>query len=97
MPIIVNLDVMLARRKMRSRELAEHIGITEQNISLLKSGKVLSPLPVRLCKPCWEFPKFTSKAQLQTCHQPQQPMAVNKLSPRGQRYRLQQKHSKSGS
>jgi putative transcriptional regulator len=40
MPIIVNLDVMLARRKMRSRELAEHVGITEQNISLLKSGKV---------------------------------------------------------
>ena len=40
MPIIVNLDVMLARRKMRSKELAEHIGITEQNVSLLKSGKV---------------------------------------------------------
>ena len=40
MPIVVNLDVMLARRKMRSRELAERIGITEQNISLLKSGKV---------------------------------------------------------
>lgn len=40
MPIIVNLDVMLARRKMRSRELAERVGITEQNISLLKSGKV---------------------------------------------------------
>lgn len=40
MPIIVNLDVMLARRKMRSRELAEIVGITEQNISLLKSGKV---------------------------------------------------------
>jgi putative transcriptional regulator len=40
MPIVVNLDVMLARRKMRSRELAEHVGITEQNISLLKSGKV---------------------------------------------------------
>ena len=40
MPIIVNLDVMLARRKMRSRELAELVGITEQNISLLKSGKV---------------------------------------------------------
>jgi len=39
-PIIVNLDVMLARRKMRSKELAEHIGITEQNVSLLKSGKV---------------------------------------------------------
>lgn len=40
MPILVNLDVMLARRKMRSRELAEAVGITEQNISLLKSGKV---------------------------------------------------------
>mgnify|MGYP003407200983 CR=1 FL=1 len=40
MPIIVNLDVMLAKRKMRSKELAESIGITEQNVSLLKSGKV---------------------------------------------------------
>ena len=40
MAIIVNLDVMLARRKMRSRELAERIGITEPNVSLLKSGKV---------------------------------------------------------
>jgi putative transcriptional regulator len=39
-PIVVNLDVMLARRKMRSKELAERIGITEQNVSLLKSGKV---------------------------------------------------------
>jgi putative transcriptional regulator len=40
MSIIVNLDVMLARRKMRSKELAERIGITEQNVSMLKSGKV---------------------------------------------------------
>jgi putative transcriptional regulator len=40
MRIVVRLDVMLARRKMRSRELAERIGITEQNLSLLKSGKV---------------------------------------------------------
>ncbi len=40
MEIVVRLDVMLARRKMRSRELAEKVGITEQNISLLKSGKV---------------------------------------------------------
>ncbi len=40
MPIIVNLDVMLAKRKMRSRDLAQLVGITEQNISLLKSGKV---------------------------------------------------------
>jgi len=40
MPIIVNLDVMLARRKVRSKELAERIGISEQNVSLLKSCKV---------------------------------------------------------
>ena len=39
MAIIVNLDVMLARRKVRSRELSEKIGITEQNVSVLKSGK----------------------------------------------------------
>lgn len=38
--IIVQLDVMLARRKMRSKELAERIGMTEANMSLLKSGKV---------------------------------------------------------
>lgn len=40
MPIIVHLDVMLAKRKMRSKELAERVDLTEQNISLLKSGKV---------------------------------------------------------
>ena len=40
MPIIVDLDVMLARRKMRSKELAARIGISEVNLSLLKSGKV---------------------------------------------------------
>lgn len=40
MAIIVNLDVMLAKRKMRSRDLAQRIGIAEQNVSLLKSGKV---------------------------------------------------------
>ncbi len=40
MPIVVQLDLMLARRKMRSRDLAAAIGITEVNISLLKSGKV---------------------------------------------------------
>ncbi len=40
MPIIVTLDIMLARRKTSSRELAAHIGITEANLSLLKSGKV---------------------------------------------------------
>ncbi len=40
MPVIVNLDVVLAQRKVRSKELAEAIGITESNLSLLKSGKV---------------------------------------------------------
>ncbi|WP_299848205.1 helix-turn-helix transcriptional regulator [uncultured Roseovarius sp.] len=40
MRVVVRLDVMLALRKMKSRELAEHVGISEQNISLLKSGKV---------------------------------------------------------
>ena len=40
MSILVHLDLMLARRKMRSRDLAAAVGITEQNISLLKSGKV---------------------------------------------------------
>lgn len=39
MTIIVNLDVMLAKRKMRSKELAERIGITEQNLSILKTSK----------------------------------------------------------
>ena len=40
MAIIVRLDIMLARRKVRSRVLAEAIGISEANLSLLKSGKV---------------------------------------------------------
>ncbi len=40
MGIVVDLDVMLARRKMRSKELAARIGLTEQQVSLLKSGKV---------------------------------------------------------
>jgi putative transcriptional regulator len=40
MPIIVRLDVMLARRKLKSKELAAYVGITEANLSLLKSGKV---------------------------------------------------------
>lgn len=39
MAIIVNLDVMLARRKMSSLELAERIGITPANLSILKTGK----------------------------------------------------------
>jgi putative transcriptional regulator len=40
MAIVLHLDVMLAKRKVKSRELASYVGITEQNLSLLKSGKV---------------------------------------------------------
>ena len=40
MPILVKLDVMLADRKVKSKVLAEHVGITEANLSLLKQGKV---------------------------------------------------------
>ena len=39
MPIITNIDVMLARRKMSSGELAEKIGLTPANLSILKTGK----------------------------------------------------------
>ena len=39
MPIVVNVDVMLARRKMRLNELADRVGITAQNLSVLKTGK----------------------------------------------------------
>ncbi len=39
MAIVINLDVMLAKRKVRSNELAVRIGITEQNLSILKTGK----------------------------------------------------------
>jgi putative transcriptional regulator len=40
MTIIINLDVMLARRKVKSKQLAEFVGITEQNLSLIKTGKI---------------------------------------------------------
>ena len=39
MSIIVNVDVMMAKRKMSSHELAERIGITQANLSILKTGK----------------------------------------------------------
>ena len=39
MSIIINIDVMLAKRKMRSKELAEAVGITVANLSILKTGK----------------------------------------------------------
>ena len=40
MPVILRLDLMLARRKVKSRDLADAIGMSETNLSLLKSGKV---------------------------------------------------------
>lgn len=40
MPIVVTLDVMLATRKVKSKDLADHVGITEANMSLLKQGRV---------------------------------------------------------
>ncbi|HYH16150.1 MAG TPA: helix-turn-helix transcriptional regulator [Flavisolibacter sp.] len=40
MSIIINLDVMLAKRKMKSNELADRIGLTPVNLSILKTGKV---------------------------------------------------------
>ena len=39
MPIVVNVDVMLAKRKMQSKELADRLGITQANLSILKTGK----------------------------------------------------------
>lgn len=39
MPIVINIDVMLAKRKMQSKELAEILGITPANLSILKTGK----------------------------------------------------------
>lgn len=52
MEIVVRLDVMLAKRKMRSKELAQRIGISEQNLSLLKSGKVKGLRFATLAKIC---------------------------------------------
>jgi len=52
MPIVVNLDVMLARRKMRSRELAAEIGISEVNLSMLKTGRVKGVRFETLAKIC---------------------------------------------
>lgn len=55
MPITVTLDVMLARRKMRGKELAERIGMTEQNLSLLRSGKVKGVRFETLARICAEL------------------------------------------
>jgi len=52
MEIVVRLDVMLARRKMKSKDLAAAVGITVQNMSLLKSGKVKGVRFETLAKIC---------------------------------------------
>ncbi|KIN64571.1 Transcriptional regulator, XRE family [Sulfitobacter noctilucicola] len=52
MEIVVRLDVMLATRKMKSKDLAEAVGITVQNMSLLKSGKVKGVRFETLAKIC---------------------------------------------
>lgn len=52
MHIVVRLDVMLARRKMTSRDLAQRIGISEQNLSMLKSGRVKGVRFETLAKIC---------------------------------------------
>ena len=41
MAIKINLDIMLAKRKMRSKQLAQQIGLSEQSLSMLKTGKAL--------------------------------------------------------
>lgn len=40
MPLVINLDVMLAKRKVKSKDLAKHLGLTETSLSLFKSGKL---------------------------------------------------------
>tara|TARA_R100001377_G_scaffold84718_1_gene68927 strand:- start:1968 stop:2177 length:210 start_codon:yes stop_codon:yes gene_type:complete len=50
--IVVRLDVMLALRKMKAKDLAEHIGITEANLSLLRTGKVKGVRFETLAKLC---------------------------------------------
>ena len=52
MPVILTLDVMLARRKMKGKDLAERIGISETQLSLLRSGKVKGMRFVTLSKIC---------------------------------------------
>ena len=52
MPIIVNLDIMLSKRKISGKELATGIGITEQNLSLLRTGKVKGVRFATLAKIC---------------------------------------------
>ena len=52
MRIVLTLDLMLARRKMRSKELAQRIGLSEQNLSLIRTGKVRGVRFETLAKIC---------------------------------------------
>lgn len=52
MPVTMTLDIMLARRKMKGKELAERIGISETQLSLLRSGKVKGVRFATLSKLC---------------------------------------------
>lgn len=52
MRVVVRLDVMLARRKMKAKDLAERIGLTEANLSLLRTGKVKGVRFETLAKLC---------------------------------------------
>ena len=52
MEIVINLDVMMARRKMRLKDLAARIGIAEQNLSMIKTGKVKGVRFETLAKIC---------------------------------------------
>ena len=73
MPIIINLDVMLARRKMKLNELADLIGITPQNLSVLKTGRARAIRFTTLDKLCevldcrpgdiLDFEKFQDKEE----------------------------------
>lgn len=53
MPVIVTLDIMLARRKMRAKDLAEQVGISETQMSLLRTGKVKGMRFETLAKICF--------------------------------------------
>ena len=55
MPIVVNLDVMMAKRKMPAGELAERIGITHANLSILKTGKAKAVRFTTLMALCHEL------------------------------------------
>lgn len=55
MPIVVTLDVVLARRKMKSKDLAARVGITEANLSLLKQGRVKGVRFETLARICAEL------------------------------------------